>query len=257
MARLRLIARLDVKAPHLIKGTQLEGLRKVGDPHEFAKEYFLQGVDEILYMDVVASLYGRNSLTEIIEKTTEDIFVPITVGGGVRTADDVAKLLQVGADKVAINTAATAQPELISELSRRFGSQCVVLSIEAKQQPSGHWEAFTDNGREPTGRDVIEWAKYGEELGAGEILVTSVDNEGTRNGFDIALMRQVNEVVNIPVIASGGMGTHEHAISLLNETNLSGIAMADILHFKRSDLSSIRASLNEQGFLTRQPREDQ
>ena len=175
MSAIRLIARLDIKAPNLIKGVHLEGFRVIGDPNEYARRYYEAGADELVYMDIVASLYQRNSLADIVERSTKDVFVPITVGGGVRTKEDVVKLLQSGADKVAINTAAVQRPELISELARRFGSQCVVLSIEAKRTAAGTWEAFTNNGREHTGFDVIDWAKRGVELGAGEILVTSVD----------------------------------------------------------------------------------
>ena len=201
----RLIARLDIKAPNLIKGIHLEGLRKMGDPNVFARRYYEAGVDELLYMDIVASLYERNSLTDVIRYTAQNIFIPFTVGGGVRSVEDVESLLRAGADKVAMNTAATRRPELISEAARRFGSQCVVLSIEAKRRSTGDgWEAYTDNGREHTGRDVVEWAQQGAALGAGEVLLTSVDREGTRQGMDAELIAAVSDVVSIPVIASGG-----------------------------------------------------
>ena len=185
MSNIRLIARLDIKGPNLIKGIHLEGLRVIGDPQEFAVRYYRQGADELLYMDVVASLYGRNNLSDIVQRAVRNVFVPITVGGGIRNLDDVRHILRCGADKVAINTAAVARPELVREVSRRFGAQCTVLSIEAKQQGPGKWEAYTDNGRERTGLDVVEWARRGAELGAGEILLTSVDREGTRKGFDV------------------------------------------------------------------------
>ena len=214
MPNLRLVARLDIKGPNLIKGIHLEGLRVVGDPQQFAREYYQQGIDELIYMDIVASLYGRNSLTEIVRHAAHDIFVPLTVGGGVRSADDVNALLRVGADKVAVNTAAIARPELITEVARRYGSQCMVLSIEAKRVAPERWEAYTDNGREKTGLDVIDWARKAEKLGAGEIMLTSVDQEGTRKGFDVALVRAVASVVSIPVIASGGMGRIEHLIAI-------------------------------------------
>jgi len=185
MKNIRLIARLDIKGPNLIKGINLEGLRIIGSPNEYALRYYLQGADELIYMDCVASLYGRNHLSEIIKAAAHDIFVPITVGGGIRSVDDATKILRAGADKLAINTAAVATPGLITEISRRFGSQCMVLSIEAKQVGQDRWEVYTDNGRERTGLDVVEWAKLGVSMGAGEILLTSVDKEGTRKGFDV------------------------------------------------------------------------
>jgi len=203
MRNIRLIARLDVKAPNLVKGIQLEGLRKLGDPNEFALKYYGQGIDEIYYEDIVASLYERNSLLEIIEKTTENIFVPITVGGGLRSIEDVSAVLRVGADKVAVNTAAIKRPSIISEIAERFGSQCTVLSIQAKQQ-NGGWEAYYDNGREHSGRDVVEWARQGEDLGAGEILLTSVDREGTAKGFDLDLIPFCNEFMDSQPLAYRG-----------------------------------------------------
>src|SRR5438105_3247520 len=180
MRNVRLIARLDVKGPNLIKGIHLEGLRVIGSPNEHALRYYQQGADELIYMDCVASLYGRNSLREIVQSAARDVFVPMTVGGGVRCVEDVTELLRCGADKVAVNTAAVARPQLVSDIARRFGSQCMVLSIEAKQCGPGRWEAYTNNGRERTGLDVIEWVKRGVTLGAGEILLTSVGREGTR-----------------------------------------------------------------------------
>lgn len=248
MSRIRLIARLDVKAPNLIKGIHLEGLRKIGDPNEFARRYYEQGADEILYMDIVASLYQRNSLLDIVERTTRDVFVPITVGGGIRSTEDARAAFRAGADKVAINTAAIHRPELISEMARSFGSQAMVLSIEAKRHAhAAGWEAFTDNGREHTDRDVVEWAKRGVELGCGEILLTSVDQEGTRAGFDIDLVKAVSTAVPVPVIASGGMGSAEHLIDVVNNGCADAVAMADILHYGRSDLASIRKATANAG----------
>lgn len=242
MGNLRLIARLDVKAPNLIKGVHLEGLRVVGDPNAFARRYYEAGADELVYMDVVASLYERNSLYDIVERATRDVFVPITVGGGVRSVDDARRLLRVGADKVAVNTAAVRRPELISEMAATFGAQCVVLSIEAKRTRSGGFEAFTDNGREHTGLDAVAWAKRGAELGAGEVLVTSVDQEGTRKGFDVELVRLIAEAVPVPVIASGGMGSITHLTELARTARPDAIAMADILHYGRETVGSIRAA---------------
>jgi cyclase len=240
MSRVRLIARLDIKGPNLIKGIHLEGLRVIGDPAEHACRYYEQGVDEIVYMDVVASLYGRNSLHDIIRRTAHNIFVPLTVGGGVRSVDDVRELLRAGADKIAINTAAVKQPSLIRDIAYAFGSQCLVLSIEAKRSSPNSWEAYTDNGRERTGLDAVAWARRGAELGAGEIMLTSVDQEGTRKGFDVALVRAVSDAVSLPVIASGGMGSVDHLVSVVNEGHANAVAMADILHYKRSTLPQIR-----------------
>lgn len=240
MANVRLIARLDIKGPNLIKGIHLEGLRVIGDPHYYAQRYYEAGADCLLYIDIVASLYGRNSLSSIIEKTVKNVFIPITVGGGIRSLDDVKHILRSGADKVAINTAATKRPELITEVSRRFGSQCMVLSIEAKRTPNGSWEVMTDNGREHTHRDVVEWARIGEEYGAGEILLTSIDQEGTRKGFDLELIKQVSEAVSIPVVASGGMGKPQDLIDAVKIGKANAVAMADILHYDRATIPEIR-----------------
>ena len=248
MSRIRLIPRLDIKAPNLIKGVHLEGLRVVGDPQQFARRYYEQGADELLYIDIVATLYGRNHLAEIVSRTVHDVFVPITVGGGVRSVDDVRALLRAGADKVAINTAAIKEPGLITKVARRFGSQCMVLSIEAKKVGPGRWEAYTDNGRERTGRDVVAWARQGAELGAGEILLTSVDAEGTRKGFDVELTASVSTSVPIPVIASGGMGTTAHLVEVVRSGHADAVAMADCLHYKRLSLPEIRDAALAEGF---------
>lgn len=240
MQNIRLIARLDIKGPSLIKGVHLEGLRVIGDPNLYAQKYYEQGADELLYMDVVASLYGRNSLVEIVSRAAHDVFVPMTVGGGVRSVDDVRILLRAGADKVAINTAATKRPELVSEVARRFGSQCMVLSIEAKRVAPDRWEAYVDNGRERTGLDVVEWAWRGVELGAGEVLLTSVDQEGTRKGFDVELVRAVTAAVPVPVIASGGMGEVDHFVAVVRDGGASAVAMADALHYERLHIAQIR-----------------
>lgn len=247
MKKIRLIPRLDIKGPKLIKGIHLEGLRVIGDPQEFARRYYEQGADELLYVDVVASLYGRNSLHTIIERATRDVFVPLTVTGGIRSVDDVRNILRSGADKIGINTAATKRPELIREVARKFGSQCMVLSIEAKRISEGRWEAYTDNGREKTGLDVVEWAQRGVELGAGEILLTSVDQEGTREGFDTALLAAVSSVVSVPVIASGGMGRLDDVSSAARDGGADAVAMADILHYGRATLGEIRAAARASG----------
>lgn len=242
-----MIARLDIKGPNLIKGIQLEGLRVMGDPQEFAKRYYLQGADELLYMDIVASLYNRNNLSDIIKRAAENVFIPITVGGGIRSIEDATHILRSGADKVAINTAAIRRPELITEMSKRFGSQCMVLSIEAKRTTANSWEAYVDNGREHTDLDVVDWAKRGEELGAGEILLTSVDQEGTQKGFDVNLVKQVSKAVSIPVIASGGMGELNHISQVIDEGAADAVAMAHVLHYNKLSLAEIRASLEKEG----------
>jgi len=237
---LRLIARLDIKGPNLIKGIHLEGLRVMGSPNEYALNYYKQGADELIYMDCVASLYGRNHLGEIIKEAVKDIFIPITVGGGIRSIENVRAILRSGADKVAINTAAVADSKIISDVARQFGSQCMVLSIEAKKMGNDQWEVYTDNGRERTGLDVVEWAKFCVSNGAGEILLTSVDREGTRKGFDIELVNAVSSVVNVPVIASGGMGKPEDLLQVVFEGGADAVAMADILHYKRAEIGDIR-----------------
>lgn len=251
MASIRLIPRLDIKGPNLIKGIHLEGLRIIGDPQVYARRYYEEGADELLYMDIVASLYGRNSLTDIIRRAVQDVFVPMTVGGGIRSVDDVKALLRVGADKIAINTAAVKRPELLREVSQRFGSQCMVLSIEAKRVSEGRWEAYTDNGRERTGLDVVQWAMQAVELGAGEILLTSVDQEGTRKGFDLSLIQAVSTSVPVPVIASGGMGTVDHLVEAVKVGRADAVALADVLHYGRMTLQEIRRSAAEAGLKVR------
>ncbi|CAN1212233.1 imidazole glycerol-phosphate synthase [Tumidithrix helvetica PCC 7403] len=251
MISIRLIARLDVKGTNLIKGIHLEGLRVVGDPQVFAQRYYEAGADELIYMDAVASLYGRNNLTAIVKHTAQNIFIPLTVGGGVRSIEDVKTLLRSGADKIAINTAAIQRPELITEVARQFGSQCMVLSIEAKQISNCRWEAYTDNGRERTGIDVVEWAKKGVALGVGEILLTSVDREGTRKGFDLNLNQAVAEAVSVPVIASGGMGAVDHLLEVIQVGKVSAVAMADVLHYDRLSLQTMRKAAIDRGIQIR------
>ena len=251
MRNIRLIARLDIKGPNLIKGIHLEGLRIMGLPNEHALRYYQEGIDELIYMDCVASLYGRNHLGDIVKAATKDIFVPITVGGGIRSVDDATEILRAGADKVAVNTAAVSNPELITDIARRFGNQCMVLSIEAKQLSADSWEVYTDNGRERTGLDVLEWVKRGVELGAGEILLTSVDREGTRKGFDDSLVKTVTDEVNVPVIASGGMGKPEDLLSVVIKGGADAVAMADILHYKRVGIRDIRSVAQNAGLEVR------
>ncbi len=228
---IRIIPRLDIKGPNLVKGIHLEGLRVLGKPELFARHYYEYGADELIYMDVVASLYGRNSLLHIIERTSKEIFIPLTVGGGLRTVDDIRTVLRAGADKVSLNTAVIRRSELISEASRRFGSSTIVVSIEAKRQPDGHYEAYTDNGRVRTGVNVFEWAVRVAELGAGEILLTSIDHEGTGKGFDLELTRRVAESVQIPVIACGGAGSIDHVLDVVREGKADAVSLASMLHY--------------------------
>lgn len=251
MSNIRLIARLDVKGENLIKGIHLEGLRVIGSPNEHALRYYLQGIDELIYMDCVASLYGRNHLSGMIKAAAQDIFVPLTIGGGIRSVADATDVLRSGADKIAINTAAVANPKLISDIAERFGSQCMVLSIEAKQVGSQKWEVFTNNGRERSGLDVIDWVSKGVELGAGEILLTSIDKEGTRKGFDVDLVKAVTEIVSVPVIASGGMGSIGDLLAVVRDGGADAVAMADILHYKRAQITDIRKSAENAGLKVR------
>jgi cyclase len=228
---LRIIPRLDIKGQNLVKGIHLEGLRVLGKPERFARYYYEQGADELLYVDIVASLYGRNNLLAIIERTAREIFIPLTVGGGLRSIEDIRNALRAGADKVAINTAAVRCPGFLREAAQKFGSSTVVLSIEAIKQPSGNYEAYTDNGRERAGLDVFEWAMRGVELGAGEILVTSVDREGTGLGFDLELSRRMAELVPVPVIACGGAATVEHVKQVATIAKVQAVSIASVLHY--------------------------
>ena len=248
---LRLIARLDIKGTNLIKGVHLEGLRVVGDPQVHAAKYYQDGADEIIYMDTVASLYGRSNLVDVVSRATEHVFVPITVGGGIRSVEDARTLLRAGADKVAINTAAIKEPKLISRLSDVWGSSTIVLSIEAKKTGDNKWEAYTDNGRERTGLDVAQWAETGAKLGAGEILITSVDQEGTRKGFDCELVAEITKRVEIPVISSGGFGSLNHLSQLIKTAKPTGVAIADSLHYNRYSFEQIRSFCLTNGISTR------
>lgn len=251
MSNIRLIARLDIKGGNLIKSINFEGLRVLGDPEDYARRYYKHGIDELIYMDCVATLYGRNHLAKFVSSVAKDIFVPMTVGGGIRSLSDVDELLRAGADKVAVNTAAVTTPSLISDIATHFGSQCMVLSIEAKCIGNGSWEVFTHNGRERTGLDVIEWAKRGVEMGAGEILITSVDREGTRKGFETDLVYALASEVSVPLIASGGMGEPEHLIEIVSLGGADAVAMADILHYDRSTIGDIRSYAKQFGLSVR------
>jgi len=231
MKNVRIIPRLDIKGPNLVKGIHLEGLRVLGSPEEFAQFYYEEGADELMYMDVVASLYERNSLKEIITRTAKQTFIPLSVGGGIRTLDDINDVLRAGADKVSMNTAAIHDPEFIRAASRKFGSSTIVIAIEAIKEANGSYLAYTDNGREHTGIDAFEWACRAEELGAGEIVATSVDREGTGEGFDVEFVRRVSESVSIPVIAHGGAGSVDDVQRVVAEGKADAVALASILHY--------------------------
>ncbi len=231
----RVIARLDIKGPNLVKGIHLEGLRVLGKPEDFALAYYQEGADELIYVDVVASLYGRNSLDEIISRTAKRIFIPLTVAGGVRTIEDVKRILRAGADKVAVNTAAIKQPSFIQKAAQIFGSSTITVSIEAIKQSNGEYLAYTDNGREYTGVEVLSWAKSAEKLGAGEILLTSIDREGTGTGYDLELIKRVAKNVSIPVVASGGAGKLKNFSDAIKLAGVDAVCTASMLHYNFLD----------------------
>jgi cyclase len=245
MKTVRIIPRLDIKGPNLVKGIHLEGLRVLGKPADFAKYYYEQGADELMFMDVVASLYERNSLHDIISETAKKIFIPITVGGGLRSISDIKEVLRNGADKVCLNTAAIKNPKLIKLASRMFGSSTIVVAIEAIKERDGKYFAYTDNGREYTGVDVFEWAQRIDELGAGEIVITSVDNEGTGQGFDLDLISKINNLVSIPVIAHGGAGKNNHVLDLFKNSNPNAVMVSSLFHYNFIKKNESKASTLE------------
>lgn len=247
MPPIRIIPRLDIKGPNVIKGIHLEGLRVVGTPGHMAQKYYAAGADEIVLMDVVASLYGRNTIIGTVESAARDIFVPMTVGGGIRTLEDIVAVLRSGADKVAINTAATRRPNFLREAAHAFGSQCIVLSVEAKAREAGKWELLTDNGRETTGRDVLDWVAEAEGLGIGEVLVTSVDREGTRQGYDVKLIEAVQSRVRVPVIACGGAGNPEHVSAMLDQVHVEAVCCSSIFHYGECTIGDLKRHLATHG----------
>jgi imidazole glycerol-phosphate synthase subunit HisF len=239
----RIIARLDIKGPNLVKGIHLEGLRVLGKPEDFARYYYENGADELFYQDVVASLYERNSLHDIISTTAKRSFIPLTVGGGIRTIDDIRNVLRAGADKVSINTATIKNPDFIKQASLKFGSSTIVVAIEAIKQTDGSYHAFVDNGREETNLEVTSWAKRVEELGAGEIVITSVDREGTGLGYDTELTNMVATSVSVPVIAHGGPGHLSHFSDGVKKGGADALAVASVIHYdfvanRQSDMSN-------------------
>lgn len=246
----RIIAKLDIKSENVVKGIHMEGLRIVGKPDELSVLYNADGADEIIFIDTVASLYGRNHLKEVILKASEATYVPFTVGGGLRSIEDVKNMIVSGADKVAINTYAIENPKFISEIAEIFGSQAIVISIHAKKI-GNTWMAFKENGRENSGKTVIDWCEEASRMGAGELLVTSIDRDGTRKGFDTSLYNEICSKVNIPVIGCGGAGNSAHIEDLMKKTECSGVALGSILHYKSSSIKDIKMDLENANILVR------
>lgn len=251
MENIRIIPRLDIKGPNVVKGIYTEGLRVVGGPRDLARRYYQEGADEILYLDVVASLYQRNLDFELLKSAADEIFVPLTVGGGIRSLGDIEGALRSGADKVAINTYAVAHPEFLSEAARRFGSQCIVLSVEAKKTANGSWEVYTDGGREHSGIDAIEWIKKAIKLGVGEVVLTSVDKDGTRAGFDIDLISKVTAFASVPIIVCGGAGSLESVKEVLEKCKPDVISAASIFHYHDFTIGDLKRFLKNNKFEVR------
>jgi cyclase len=242
----RIIPCLDVDKGRVVKGVKFQNLRDAGDPVEVAKSYEEQSADELVFLDITASAEERKIMIEVVQRVAETIFIPFTVGGGVSSLEDIRRLLSAGADKVSINTAAVKNPQLIYESAKRFGSQCIVVAIDAKRSQRG-WEVYIHGGRTPTGLDAVEWAKRVESLGAGEILLTSMDADGTKKGYDIELCRAVASAVSIPVIASGGAGTMEHFYEVFTQTNVDAALAASLFHFKEVSIPELKAYLKKKG----------
>ena len=247
----RIIPCLDVTAGRVVKGVNFVELRDAGDPVEIARRYDEQGADEITFLDITASSDDRDLILHVIEAVAEQVFIPLTVGGGVREVADVRRLLNAGADKISINTAAIVRPELVAEASARYGAQCIVVAIDAKAVAPGRWEVFTHGGRRPTGLDAIEWARRVEALGAGEILLTSMDRDGTKQGFDLPLTRAVAEAVGIPVIASGGVGNLQHLADGVTEGRADAVLAASIFHFGEYTVQQAKRYMAERGIPVR------
>ncbi len=246
----RVIPCLDVKDGRVVKGVRFLNLRDAGDPVEIGSRYSKEGADELAFLDITATIENRPTMLEVVRKTSEQVFVPLTVGGGIRTVEDVGQLLRAGADKVSINTAAVLNPDIINQVARRFGTQCTIVAIDAKRKGS-NWEVYTDSGTTPTGVDAIEWAKKAEKLGAGEILLTSMDCDGTKNGYDVELTRRVSEAVNIPVIASGGAGNLQHLYDVISEGKADAVLAASIFHYGEYTISEAKIYLKGRGIPVR------
>ncbi|MGD9871786.1 MAG: imidazole glycerol phosphate synthase subunit HisF [Thauera sp.] len=247
----RIIPCLDVKSGRVVKGVNFVELRDAGDPVEIARRYDEQGADEITFLDITASSDDRDIILHVVEQVAEQVFIPLTVGGGVRVVEDVRRLLNAGADKVSMNTAAVNNPQLVHDASSKVGSQCIVVAIDAKQTAPGKWEVFTHGGRNNTGLDAIEWARKVESLGAGEILLTSMDRDGTKSGFDLALTRAVSDAVRIPVIASGGVGTLEHLAEGVSEGRADAVLAASIFHFGQHTVREAKELMRARGIEVR------
>ena len=243
----RIIPCLDVTAGRVVKGVNFVELRDAGDPVEIARRYDEHGADELTFLDITASSDDRDLILNMIEQVAAQVFIPLTVGGGVREVADVRRLLNAGADKVSINSAAVMRPDLVSEASAKYGSQCIVVAIDAKQTSLGHWDVFTHGGRKNTGKNVLEWAKEVVERGAGEILLTSMDRDGTKNGFDIELVRMISDGVSVPVIASGGVGTLEHLAQGILHGHADAVLAASIFHYGEFTIAQAKAYLVQQG----------
>ncbi|MBC7342947.1 MAG: imidazole glycerol phosphate synthase subunit HisF [Clostridia bacterium] len=243
----RIIPCLDVKEGRVVKGTNFINLRDAGDPVELAAFYDREGADELVFLDITASAEGRGIMEDVMRRTAEVAFIPFTVGGGLRSLEDIRAMLKAGADKVSLNTAAVQNPDLVRDAALRFGSQCVVVAIDARRVGQGRWEVYTHGGRKPTGRDAIQWAKQVESLGAGEILLTSMDRDGTKDGYDLELTRAVAEAVNIPVIASGGAGTLEHLYQGLTEGKADAVLAASIFHYGEYTIRQAKEYLAQRG----------
>ncbi|NKB20372.1 MAG: imidazole glycerol phosphate synthase subunit HisF [Alphaproteobacteria bacterium] len=251
MLKMRVIPCLDVKDGRTVKGVNFVDLIDAGDPVEQAKLYDAAGADELCFLDITASHENRDTLFDVVARTAEQCFMPLTVGGGVRATEDIRKLLLTGADKVSINSAAVSHPEFVGEAAEKFGSQCIVVAIDAKQMDPGKWEIFTHGGRKPTGIDAVEWAGRMASLGAGEILLTSMDQDGTKSGFDIELTRAVADSVTIPVIASGGVGTLDHLVEGVRDGHATAVLAASIFHFGTYTISEAKAHMNAAGVAVR------
>ena len=246
----RIIPCLDVKDGRVVKGVKFRNLKDAGDPVEIGAQYSSEGADELAFLDITATIENRPTILEIVRKTAEQVFIPLTVGGGIRTIEDVGQLLKAGADKVSVNTAAVLKPALIKEIAERFGSQCTIVAIDAKRGDS-KWEVWTDSGMKPTGIDAVHWAKEAEKLGAGEILLTSMDRDGTKDGYDIELTQAVATAVNIPVIASGGAGNLEHLYEVLTTGSADAVLAASIFHYGEYTIKAAKAYLKEKGIPVR------
>ncbi|MBU8880929.1 imidazole glycerol phosphate synthase subunit HisF [Bacillus sp. FJAT-29790] len=248
----RIIPCLDVKEGRVVKGVQFVQLRDAGDPVELARFYDEQGADELVFLDISASLEGRKTMVEVVKAVASELAIPFTVGGGINTLEDMKRILRAGADKVSLNTAAVTNPDVITEGAKFFGSQCIVVAIDAKyDEELGSWRVYTHGGRTPADLEVIEWAKEAVERGAGEILLTSMDSDGEKNGFDIALTKAVSEAVSVPVIASGGAGNAEHFAEAFIEGKADAALAASIFHYKETSVSEVKAFLKEKGVTVR------